>query len=52
MFFSKKSEVKKGSLEEAKKLGLITEEEFLKLKMERAEVKLKNFLDDKKKKRK
>lgn len=48
MFFRKKSKEKKGSLEEAKQLGLISEEEFLRLKVDRADRKLKNFLIGKK----
>ena len=49
MFWNKK-EIKKGSLEEALEKNLITEGEFLKLKSDRAETKLKEFLSRKKKK--
>lgn len=50
MFFNKKREPKKGSLEQAKELGLISEEEFLRLKSDRADRKLKEFLKPKGKK--
>jgi len=48
-FFKKK--VKKFGLEEAKELKLITEEEFLYLRIERAKVELKDFLNKAKKKK-
>jgi len=47
-FFKKKA--KKFGLEEAKDLKLITEEEFWILKVERAKVDLKHFLNKGKKK--
>lgn len=44
----KKLKEKEKNLEEALKLGLITEEEFLRLCSERADKKLKDFLKKKK----
>lgn len=49
--FKKKSEVLKDDLEKAKVLKLITEEEFLELKVERAKKELKDFLNKKNLKR-
>jgi len=49
-FFKKKA--KKMGLEQAKELKLISEEEFLELKIERAKAELKNYLNKNKKKKK
>lgn len=47
MFFKRK-EIKKDSLEKALDLGLITREELLKLKIDRAKENYKKFLKTKK----
>lgn len=52
MFFNrKKIEPTRDKLEKAKEMGFITDEEFLKLKVERAERKLKEFLSIRKRKK-
>jgi len=50
-FLKKKEKLVKIGLEEAKQRGLITEEEFLRLKETRATEELKNYLKDKKPKK-
>lgn len=51
IFFKKKKErIIPDELEKAREFGFITEEEMLRLKSERADEKLKNFLNEKKKK--
>jgi hypothetical protein len=47
----RKSKLSKTGLEEAKEKGLITEEEFLRLKAQRASEELENFLKNKKSKK-
>jgi len=48
--FKRKKSNDKEDLDKAKELGLITEEEMLRLKIERAEQDLKEYLDRQKKK--
>ena len=50
--FLKNNRIKKTGLDEAKKLGLITEEELLRLRVERADGDLKKYLSKGIKKRK
>jgi len=52
MFKIFKKKIAKEGLEKAKELGLISDKEFLKLKVLRADEDLKTFLNKSKKKRK
>jgi len=51
-FFKKKSGAKPKSLEEVRRLGLITEEEILRLEIQRRQAKLKTLAKKKSKRKK